>query len=1004
MVKGYFGGNAADGGRDLHDGNERSHLDQLGPGQQPARAGACDLADHVRAGRRDLHLRVQRGGAAVQSQSMSVPFTGRADELRALGALISTTRRNGAPTAGLITGEPGTGKSRLLRETLRRADPARTVVVAGFEPGEPIPLAALGGLVRRLATVPGDGPQLASLVFGSDERGGETALPVFEATHRAVMGFGPLVLAVDDLQWIDAQSMALLNYLVRAAESSAHPLVVLAASRHSPAAATFAQGIGGVLPDARWRTVDLRALTRDDGVALALAIDAGLHESAAEEVWRRAAGSPFWLEALVRHHYATDARDVLGERLRSISTDAAELVSALAVLARPAAREELGALTAWPTLRLDQALHELLARGLVSELSGAIRFAHDLIREAASAAVPAATARRLRTRLVEVIEANAGDDLALLAEALDHRTAAGLATLPIARRLIASPGRRLIDPDLFNRLSAIAEAQLGGTADQLELDAGLGQLATEQGEQDLAIRHWSRVATTAEDVRERQRADLETARAAYAAGRAADVTAHLERARSYPLDAVTAMQLDTVEAESLLWVEHQTARGAEAAQRAVTRGRELAAAAGGIDGLPRRTRAAFLAALEAANDAALQEERAEDIVQLSREALEIADGLGDEARLAALLRTAFAFRPLGLWPEAEERYEEAWAVSHRLILPTSMIEAGLGYARVLLGLGRIEQARAIATETNALEARIRPWRRWDTSQAVLHMIELSLGEPGAISRLRADARRVDPHFGIAVHQLAAVWLSRFGERSAAQDVELELEAARACSAAARCPRCDRELLVVSAELHARHGRVDQARRELAEWESTYHGPGYTALRAWRARARSAIATASGDPAAADLLAEVAMASDATGEAEDAVWARLDLGGVLRASGDRGGAVSAYTEAAARARELEAVSAGRIASRAVRELGVRAWRRSARAPGSGGLQDLSARELEIARLVAEGFSNREIADLLALSPKTVERHVTNSLAKLGARNRTELAALVHAGSVRDSPDD
>jgi DNA-binding NarL/FixJ family response regulator len=255
---------------------------------------------------------------------------------------------------------------------------------------------------------------------------------------------------------------------------------------------------------------------------------------------------------------------------------------------------------------------------------------------------------------------------------------------------------------------------------------------------------------------------------------------------------------------------------------------------------------------------------------------------------------------------------------------------------------------------------------------------------------------VDPHFGVAVHQLTAVWLSRFGERSAARDVELELEAARACSAEARCPRCDRELLVVSAELHARHGRVDQARRELAEWEATYHGPGYTALRAWRARARSAIAIASGDPAAADLLAEVAMASDAMGEAEDAVWARQDLGRVLRASGDRQGAVSAYTEAAARARQLGAVGAGRIASRALRELGVRTWRRSAREAGAGALHDLSARELEVARLVAEGSSNREIADLLALSPKTVERHLTNSLAKLGARNRTELAALVHTG--------
>ena len=99
-----------------------------------------------------------------------------------------------------------------------------------------------------------------------------------------------------------------------------------------------------------------------------------------------------------------------------------------------------------------------------------------------------------------------------------------------------------------------------------------------------------------------------------------------------------------------------------------------------------------------------------------------------------------------------------------------------------------------------------------------------------------------------------------------------------------------------------------------------------------------------------------------------------------------------------------MGAGRIASRALRELGVRAWRRSAREAGAGALHDLSARELEIARLVAEGSSNREIADLLAISPKTVERHLTNSLAKLGARNRTELAALVHTGSVRGSPDD
>jgi DNA-binding NarL/FixJ family response regulator len=55
--------------------------------------------------------------------------------------------------------------------------------------------------------------------------------------------------------------------------------------------------------------------------------------------------------------------------------------------------------------------------------------------------------------------------------------------------------------------------------------------------------------------------------------------------------------------------------------------------------------------------------------------------------------------------------------------------------------------------------------------------------------------------------------------------------------------------------------------------------------------------------------------------------------------------------------------------------------------------LTTRELEVAHLVADGASNPEIAAQLFLSRKTVERHVSNALAKVGARNRTELAQRV-----------
>ena len=71
----------------------------------------------------------------------------------------------------------------------------------------------------------------------------------------------------------------------------------------------------------------------------------------------------------------------------------------------------------------------------------------------------------------------------------------------------------------------------------------------------------------------------------------------------------------------------------------------------------------------------------------------------------------------------------------------------------------------------------------------------------------------------------------------------------------------------------------------------------------------------------------------------------------------------------------------------------------------GLAGLTPREAEVARLAADGTSNQEIASSLAISPRTVERHITNILTKLGLRNRTELATVVHsADGVRGSTDD
>jgi len=122
---------------------------------------------------------------------------------------------------------------------------------------------------------------------------------------------------------------------------------------------------------------------------------------------------------------------------------------------------------------------------------------------------------------------------------------------------------------------------------------------------------------------------------------------------------------------------------------------------------------------------------------------------------------------------------------------------------------------------------------------------------------------------------------------------------------------------------------------------------------------------------------------------EAVITRLDLARVLERT-DRGRAIAAWRRAAEEAAAMGATNPGAVAERALRRLGVRTWRRGPGRPRTSDPGDLTGREQEILALLASGMTNPEIADRLFLSRKTVERHVSNVLAKAGMRNRAELA--------------
>src|SRR6185437_15782367 len=103
----------------------------------------------------------------------------------------------------------------------------------------------------------------------------------------------------------------------------------------------------------------------------------------------------------------------------------------------------------------------------------------------------------------------------------------------------------------------------------------------------------------------------------------------------------------------------------------------------------------------------------------------------------------------------------------------------------------------------------------------------------------------------------------------------------------------------------------------------------------------------------------------------------------------GGGEDAVRRALGDLHELDALPAATLAARRLRELGA-AVPRGPRPATRANAALLTAREVEVLALIADGLRNTEIADRLVLSVRTVDHHVSAILRKLGVRSRGEAA--------------
>ncbi|MGM1060517.1 BTAD domain-containing putative transcriptional regulator [Saccharothrix sp. Mg75] len=406
---------------------------------------------------REAHERILAGGRRYEPPAPPAPrppdvdLVGRGPELAAVGRLVDDVSA-GHGRVLWVEGELGIGKSALLGAVLARAGRAghRIALAVADELGTRFPLRLALDALAVDARSPDPRRAAAAHALAQERPAGSIfgeADPVVEAVDRLVSlvellcADGPLVFALDDLQWADESSARVWHRLT--ALTRRQPLLLVGVARPVPHRAEIArlrrdaESSGGTV-------LDLAPLADAEVAGLVGRLVGAVPGPGLRRIAARAAGNPLYVrevaDALVREQVVqvdTGVAEVVDTafdraplslvsavtgRLDFLSDPTREVLRWSALLGGEFGVGDLSVVLGTPVFDLAARLEEALAAGVLSDAGPRMAFRHPLIRQALYEGTPAA----LRTALHQ----QAAQALAASGAAVDH----------VAEQLLAADG------------------------------------------------------------------------------------------------------------------------------------------------------------------------------------------------------------------------------------------------------------------------------------------------------------------------------------------------------------------------------------------------------------------------------------------------------------------------------------------------------------------------------------------------------------------------------------